>query len=69
MIWRLYFWHFKDYDVFDFLDNKPKGKSVYGGRIFHPASASDIAQALGRTDESLTLCFPQITHKATGRNG
>lgn len=47
MIWHYWWWYFRDADLFHFLSKRQTGKSQYGGRVFHPASVEDIAQALG----------------------
>ncbi len=66
MIWRWYFWYFCDYDVLDFLDKRRRGKTQYGGRIFHPASIQDIAQGIERTEQSVKRSLKRLRKAKNG---
>jgi hypothetical protein len=60
MIWRSCCWHFRDFAVLDFLNKKRKGKTEYGGRVFHPASVTDVAQALNRSEKSIARSLKRL---------
>jgi len=67
MIYRRLCWHYRDADVHDFLDKRKTGKTEWGGRVFHPATVKDIANGLGRTQESIARSLKRLRRGERGK--
>lgn len=64
--WDVLCYRFRDYAVLECLEAQQTESTGYGGRIYFPRSAKDIADELGRSEKSV-LC--SLKRMKKGRMG
>jgi hypothetical protein len=67
--WDWYVYRFRDYDVYEIIDQKRDKETVVGGKVYTnvppvpaPYSVQEIATKLRRTESSVTRSLKRLKH-------